>query len=121
MQHKQRLFMLGGLVVQQRITGRRIVWNEMQTILGIKIPFKPRVFLLHDLSALTGKVQRHSVLFGHMSMAVSLVTESNWKWFKTPSLQEWKQNMYFLFLMVKLSASSKSKAGNMKALSMFQE
>lgn len=60
-------------------------------------------------------------LYIDMSVTASLLIASNWKSLKTPYFWEQRQKMYFLFLMVKLSALTKSKAGNRKALSMLWE
>lgn len=40
---------------------------------------------------------------------------------KIPSLQEWRQKVYYMFLMAKLTAISKVSIGNARAMLIFQK
>lgn len=69
--------------------------GEIEKIMKVWVPFHPRVFLLHNFRGLKG--QRRDIFLAHMLMAASLLIAAYWNSVKIPSLQEWRQKIYYIF------------------------
>lgn len=97
------------------------VCTEIQTSLGLTVPFKSRIFLSHDYKKWK-KIKLYKYLVLGMLMAASILIARYWKLPNSPSIWEWRQNnVFFLLLMVSLSALNKARLGSTRALLIFWE
>lgn len=85
--------------------------------MGFQIPFHPRFFLFQGFRESLNTVY-YEIIVVHMLMLASVLIASCWKSPKIPSLQEWRHNKYYMFLLAKLSYISKI-IDNMKAMMVF--
>lgn len=91
----------------------------MKMVVGERIPFHLGLFLRHDFRRFKRKPWK--IMLVHMLMAASLLIAGYWNSVSVPPVHEWREKMYPMFLMAKLTTMSKLCIGHTSATGIFQK
>lgn len=83
----------------------------MERIVGSRIPFSLKIYLLCDFSDLELNRPRKMLLL-NLSLAATLLLAAKWKTADIPTKKDWLRKATFLSLMCKLSAIIKYLQGH---------
>lgn len=89
----------------------------LSQIIGVVLPVDPRLMLLADVEYF--QLDSHGALLATMLTAASLLIAKCWKLQEVPHLQEWTAKIKNIWLLSKLSAMCKYRAGDQSALRKF--